>query len=408
MNILFIVPYTPTLVRTRPYNLTRALAQRGNTVTLATLWENETERAALRGFSAEGIRVIAEPLTRLQTALNLPGAWLRGQPLQSLYCWQPALAQRLVAEMPQARWDVAHIEHLRGAEYGIYLRRFARATELPMVWDSVDCISFLFEQAQRVSRNPFGRLVTRLELPRTRQHEARLLRQFERVLVTSPLDRAAFQDLERRFALPPSAHPIHVLPNGVDLDYFQPIDMARDPYTIILTGKMSYHANVTAALHLVNEVMPRVWQTLPDARVEIVGQNPTAQVLALARAHPPRVQVIGTVADLRPHLARATLAVAPILYGAGIQNKVLEAMAMATPVVATSKAVAALSIQRDTDALVGDDPATLAQHIVDLCNDAPRRRRIGAQGRAYVETHHDWKRISETLECVYHQITGIH
>jgi len=196
-------------------------------------------------------------------------------------------------------------------------------------------------------------------------------------------------------------HPIQVLPNGVDLDYFQPRVGARDARTIILTGKMSYHANVTAALYLVNEIMPRVWQSEPAARVQIVGQNPTSAVRALAQAHPQRVEVTGGVVDIRPRLAQATLAVAPILYGAGIQNKVLEAMALATPVVATSKAVAALAVQRETQVLVGDHPDELAQHMIRLLTAPSLCERLGSQGRRYVEQQHDWHKITQELECVY-------
>lgn len=393
-----MVPYAPTIVRTRPYNLVRTLAQRGHTITLATVWENEAERSVLQTFVAQGIRVIAEPLTRAQILRNLLTAWLCGQPLQSLYSWQPRLARRLVAEATHAAWEVVHVEHLRGAKYGLALRH----AFLPIVWDSVDCISFLFEQAQRMSRNPFGRLVTRLELPRTRRHEATLLEQFAQVLVTSPLDRVAFEKLhDSRSA---QACSIHVLPNGVDLDYFRPRAESRDSRTIILTGKMSYHANVTAALYLVNQVMPLVWRRVPEARVEIVGQNPTRAVRALAQKHPQRVIVTGTVTDIRPYLARATVAVAPMLYGAGIQNKILEAMAMTTPVVASARAVAALAVQPEHEVLIGDDAEALSYQIIRLFENDKWREQIGQQGRCYVERQHDWNKITIQLEQVYQHV----
>lgn len=404
MNILFVCPYMPTLVRTRSFNLVRTLARRGHSVTLATVWENDSERSAIDEWASAGVRVIAERLTRTRSAINLPRALVQRQPLQSLYSWQPALARRIASEITTTQWDVVHVEHLRGAEYGLHLRKVNRRQRLPIVWDSVDCISYLFEQAARVSRNPFGKLVTQFELPSTRRYERELIQRFERVLVTSSQDRNALLELTQSATVPAEGTRIQVLSNGVDLNYFQPMDIAREPQTIVLTGKMSYHANVTAALYLVNQVMPLVWQKKPEARVEIVGQKPTPQVQALASACPERVNISGTVKDIRPYLAQATLAVAPILYGAGIQNKVLEAMAMATPVVASARAVTALSLMNEVEVLVGDDAETMARHIIRLLDEPVTREQMGQAGRRYVERNHDWNRIGKQLEQVYRQV----
>lgn len=404
MNILYVCPYMPTLVRTRPFNLVRTLARRGHSVTLATVWENDAERSAIDEWASVGVRVIAERLTRARSAINLSRALMQRQPLQSLYSWQPALARRLVLETSISKWDVVHVEHLRGAEYGLHLHKIKRRRVLPIVWDSVDCISYLFEQATRASRNPFGQFVTRFELAPTRRYERKLIQRFARVLVTSPQDRNAFLELSHATAVPAEGNQIQVLSNGVDLNYFQPMNQARHPQSIILTGKMSYHANVTAALYLVNQVMPLVWRKKDKVNVEIVGQKPAPQVRALAAAYPERVRIVGTVKDIRPYLAQATLAVAPILYGAGIQNKVLEAMAMATAVVASARAVAALSAQPNHEVLIGDDAETLAQHIIRLLDDEAERERIGRQGRCYVERHHDWNQIGAQLEQVYRQV----
>ena len=121
---------------------------------------------------------------------------------------------------------------------------------------------------------------------------------------------------------------ITVLPNGVDLDYFCPSPEPRRPATVVISGKMSYHANVTAALHLVEGIMPLVWRERPGVKVTIVGANPPRPIRQLAQRFPGQVEVTGTVPDVRPYLRRASLAAAPVPYGAGIQNKVLEAMAL--------------------------------------------------------------------------------
>lgn len=417
MRLLFVVPYTPNLIRTRPYNLLRHLAKRGHEITLGTLWSCENERAGIAELSGIGISILAAPLPRVLSLWNCLRTLPRPTPLQSVYCWQPRLMNMLHSALKTARphFDLIHIEHLRGARYGTHLQAVlsSRPYSLPIVWDSVDCISYLFAQAAQSGRSIFSRLVTSLELPRTRWYEAWLTGQFDRVLVTSDQDRRAFCDLLQESAYPPNVHmtgvnKIRVVPNGVDLDYFAPRSVSRAPQTLVLTGKMSYHANVAAALYLIDEVMPLVWERFPAARVQIVGENPPLQIGNRARKEPERVFVSGAVNDLRPYLAEATLAVAPITYGAGIQNKVLEAMAMRTPVVATSRAVSALAVKNEDEVLIGDDPEVLSQQVIRMLRNAGLRERLGANGRRYVESYHDWNRITDCLEKTYHEVIAEH
>ncbi|MGB8648017.1 MAG: glycosyltransferase [Anaerolineae bacterium] len=414
MKVLYITPYTPDPVRVRPYNLVRYMARRGHQVTLATLWSSAADRCQLAELEAAGIHVIGAPLARWRSLWNCARTLPRPTPLQSVFCWEPALFQMARAEIQKSQFDIVHVEHLRGARYGTHLRREfategAPAGQMRIVWDSVDCISYLFEQAIRESKSLFGRFVTQVELPRTRWYEAWLVSQFNRVLMTSDLDKRAFDDLLQEFAPHSDGHlngaeKLSVLRNGVDLQYFAPVAIRRAPQTLVFSGKMSYHANVTAALYLIDEVMPLVWAKFPNAVVEIVGKDPPQQIRHLAVRNPSRVVVSGTVQDMRPHLAQAALSVAPITYGAGIQNKVLEAMAMGTPVVATSKAVAALSVENEEHLLVGNDPESLSQQIVRLLRNPALGERLGANGRRYVELNHDWNLIVDQLLSMYQEV----
>lgn len=417
LRILYIVPYVPTPIRTRPYNLVSSLAARGHEVTLATVWSNVMERTTLDGLRERGVRVLAVRLTPGRSLWNCLLTLPRPTPLQSVYCWQPQLLRLVQSELQAAQphFDIVHVEHLRGARYGTHLQAAMSSLSSralpPVVWDSVDCISYLFEQAARLGTNQLRRMATRIELPRTRWYEAWLVSQFDRVLVTSDQDLRAFGNLLQEFAPSSDGHidglrKLNVLPNGVDLDYFAPRTAPRATRTLVFTGKMSYHANVAAALYLVNGVMPLVWEKYPEARVQIVGQNPPNQILNLGRRNPERVVVTGRVEDLRPFLAEATLAVAPLTYGAGIQNKVLEAMAMQTPVVATTRAVSALSIQTDQEVLIGDDTEVFSQHIIRMLRNRGLRERLGASGRQYVELHHDWRSITGQLENIYQQASA--
>ena len=410
MNILFVVPYTPNLIRTRPYNLVRTLAKCGHHVTLGTVWSNYQERISLSKLTHDGIQIIAEPLTTPRSLWNCFQALPQSVPLQSRFAWQPSLAKSLAQELANGHsFDLVHVEHLRGAACGLHLKRAlalsTRETQIPIVWDSVDCISYLFEQANRFSSSIFGKLITRFDLPRTRQYEPWLVEQFDHTLVTSNKDKQALIKLSKQARFDER---ITVLRNGVDLAYWTPIDAPRDSRTIIFSGKMSYHANVAAALYLVNQVMPHVWHKIPNARVQIVGHKPSRAVLNLAHQYPDYVQVTGSVPDLRPYFGHAAVAVAPIIYGAGIQNKVLEAMAMRIPVVATYIATSALAGQAQTHFLSADDPAMFAHQITQLLENPALGKWIGQNGRHYVEQNHNWQTIVHQLENIYKSVIEQH
>ena len=410
MRILFIVPYAPSLIRVRPYHFVRGLAGRGHRLVVAAPWANREDRADLESLREFGCEILTARLPKWRSFANCGVGLAQSEPLQSAYCWHPELARKIENVLAAEPFDVIHVEHLRGARYGLHALDFVRRragqaaeTRPRVVWDSVDCISGLFEMASERGGGLMRRL-TAFDRPRTRIYEGKLVTAFDRVVATTERECEALQ----RLAAPVVARRPTAVCNGVDLDYFAHSGGVRALETIVMTGKMSYHANVAAAKHLVEEVMPLVWRERPSVKVEIVGKAPSAEVLALgypegaARNGQRReVVVTGEVLDLRPHLWRATVAVAPIVYGAGVQNKVLEAMAASAPVVATPGAAGSLTARNGKEMLVGGTPEALASHLLTLLANEDLRRRIGNAGRAFVENNHGWESAVEALEDVY-------
>jgi sugar transferase (PEP-CTERM/EpsH1 system associated) len=408
LKILFIVPYVPNLIRVRPYNLIRNLAARGNRVTVLTVWTGDQDRQDLEALRLQSDRVEAIHVPTWRSLLNCLSALPSRVPLQSVYSWDPALLSKTGdlgrLDNSNTAFDVVHVEHLRGARYGLELRAKTGASRLqiPVVWDSVDSISLLFRKAKVQGKSFLSRGITRLELGRTEKYEAWLVDQFERVLVTSQTDRQALLALANKEA---ECDQVQVLPNGVDLEYFKPADEEnREPETLVISGKMSYHANVAMSLHFLQDIMPIVWSRRPGVKVKIVGKDPPPQIQALAQN--PNVDVTGTVPDIRPYLQAATLAVAPVAYGVGIQNKVLEAMACGTAVVTSRQAASALSAEPGRELLTAEDPQEFAGEVLSLIKNASRRQQIGRAGRQYVERCHNWAEITAGLEMIYAQAEG--
>ena len=401
MRIAYIVPYVPNLIRTRPYNLITNLSSMGHEVVVFTLGSGDRDLADVESLRKRGIEVYYQVMPVWRSLLNSLIALPSRQPLQTVYSWHPGMARQLVELLdtrePQKQFDVVHVEHLRGSRYGEFLK--TRFSELPLVWDSVDSISHLFRQASSHSRSTFGRLVTILELSRTERAEGNLSCLFDHVLITSETDKNAILGLIPNGKKP---SPISVLPNGVDLEYFHPNPtIRREPDTIVFSGKMSYHANVSMVKYLVTEVMPKIWKRRPRTRLTVVGKDPPVEIKALAENS--LITITGTVDDIRPFLWKSTIAVTPLIYGAGIQNKILEAMATGTPVVTTSKALSSLDAKPESDLLVGDTADGFSSEVLQLLENPVLQRSVGEGGLNYVRRHHNWNAIVSQLTDIYVQ-----
>lgn len=404
MNVLYVTPYVPSRIRARPYNLIKALVCLGHHITLLTAagtsLEEQQQADELRD---QGVRVGVFSVPLWRSLSNCLRALPTREPLQSVYAYHSEMEKQLAVLLRDGTFDVVHIEHLRAA-------RLVRVVKgVPKVYDSVDCISLLFDQAARAGSQMHSRLMTALDLARTRRYEASLLRRYDQVVITSRRDKVALEELARHY-LPsdePMA-PITVITNGVDLEYFRPQSDydQRNSGTLTFTGKMSYHANVTAVLYFVREVLPLIWTAHPEVRFQIVGKDPPEAVQQLAADR--RIQVTGYVDDLRLYLAHTTVAVCPVPYAVGVQFKALEAMAMGTPVVTTPQTSTALLANEGKHLLIGRSTDEFAAQVIRLLDDRALAARIGVAGRRYVEDHHNWNHLAARLAQVYQQAIGSH
>lgn len=268
---------------------------------------------------------------------------------------------------------------------------------LPIVADLCDATSSRVRRQMRHC-HPGQLPGLALEYVEVRRVERRLMRRARHALFASARDRAALVPVggadDRRQA------PASVVPNGVDLDVWRrgARELGRDE--IVLTGAMDYPPNVDAAVHLVDVILPLVLTAIPTAHVSIVGRDPAADVRALAER--PGVTVTGFVDDVRPYLERASVFAAPIRYGAGIQNKVLEALAMEVPVVASPLAADGLRTEGGTTPPldIARDPAAAAERITARLRRAADGVEADPALRRYVAEHFDWGRNADRLESI--------
>lgn len=219
--------------------------------------------------------------------------------------------------------------------------------------------------------------------------ERRIAHSFSANVLCTPLEEKIFQE---RIPDAPST----VLRNGVDLEYYRPSSDERDPHSVVFTGVMNYYPNVDAVRFFALDVLPLVQKKLPKTRFTIVGSHPTKHVQRLAKKK--GVEVTGFVNDTRDHLRRASVSVAPLRIARGIQNKVLEALAMGLPVVGTASATQGVEGQNGRDYWVADEPARFASAVIDLLKSPRQANELGLRGRRFVEQNYDWEVVFRPLD----------
>ena len=192
-----------------------------------------------------------------------------------------------------------------------------------------------------------------------------------------------------------------VVHNGVDAGFFSPQAAAEEGPSLIFEGGMRHAPNVEGILHFHREILPRIRAELPEVVLWIVGKDPTPAVRSLAG---PGVHVTGFVPDVRPYLARANVFVSPLIGGAGIKNKLLQAWSMAKPIVATSRSVGGLAARDGENLLIADRPGDFAAACLRLLKDPAERQRLGAAGQRLVQDLYTWEKKALELEQVFLQV----
>ena len=385
MRILYITngfPYPLTSGYLRHYYLIKELSAR-HAVTLLSLVGNRfsAEHAeALAPFTSQvlpfapsgepGILMKAVGCVRALTGRNLAVQWM---------C---EAAESLKNE---ERFDVALLS-------GKQTYRVLDCLEgIPVVVDMCDATSVRIKRAMKHS-SP-GRLPLRmLEFLKVRKIERLLMQRAEHLLFASCRDREALGVL-------PGARAT-VIPNGVDSDFWKRTSPALGAGTIIFSGAMDYPPNTDAAICLTDKILPLVQRVVPGARALIVGRDPSARLVKAAARR--GVTLTGYVDDVRPYLEQATVFVAPLRFGAGIQNKLLEAMAMEVPVIASALAADGLRTEEDEypPLQVAGEPSQFAELIIDHLSSWRDNSAPDAVARRFVEQHFTWKASGKKQERI--------
>ncbi len=309
--------------------------------------------------------------------INIILAFFKGLPLQVGYFYSRKARKKINGLLDEYKPDHIYCQLLRTAQY-------VKDVSIPKTLDYQDVFSYGVKR--RIAKAKFYlKPLLKLEYKRLVKYENLIFDKFDNKTIISEPDRDLIPHKER--------NNIVVVRNGVDFRFFKPIERQKK-YDVVFTGNMHYPPNVDAARFLAKEIMPIVWKSIPGATLLLAGASPDAAVKALKNG---KISVSGWMDDIRDAYASSRIFIAPMRIGTGLQNKLLEAMAMKIPSITTPLANEALKAKAGEEILMGKNAAELAAHIVKLLNDNDFGNKLAEKGYNFVLKNFSWENATSEL-----------
>jgi len=382
----------------RQFHLLRRLVELGHEVTVAAP-VTPAQRDRLRSLEQAGIDAIPylRPESRVRETVRAlclePGLAVQAV-ARPVLAWQVSvfwhsLRPLALGAIRERRPDVVVVEHDQAAAWA---RDLDPALPAVLVFDNLGWS--YYDSRARAAGGLRGGALT-LEAKRFRRFDAENARRYARLAAVSAGDAAA---------LGWTGIPVDVIPNGVASDHITPSPEPAGRPTLVFTGTMAYHPNAEGILWFARRAWPQVVAAEPDTRLLVVGRDPPAEVRELAAD--ARIEVTGAVDDVRPYLARAHVALVPLLSGGGTRLKLLEGMAAGRAVVTTRVGAEGVDVHHEREVLIEDAPERFADAVTRTIHDAELRRRLASAGRELAENNYDWRALGERFAATLELAAG--
>jgi sugar transferase (PEP-CTERM/EpsH1 system associated) len=317
-------------------------------------------------------------LTKAGSAWNIFRAFFNGNPLQVGYFFSTSAKRKIHGLINEIMPDHIFCQLLRVAEY-------VKDMDIPKTLDYQDVFSKGVER--RIGKSPwYKKIILKTEYQRLLNYEEEIFSYFDNKTIISEPDRKLIPH--------PDRNNIEIVINGVDVDFFKPMEM-KNEYDLVFIGNMGYPPNINAAKYLAEQIMPLVHKKLPATRLTLAGATPHPDVQALKNE---KIAVTGWMDDIRESYAKAKIFIAPMQIGTGLQNKLLEAMAMKIPCITSGLANKALEAIPEKEILVGNSPEDFANHIFRLLEDDQLSKSISENAYKLVHSKYNWDGATKKLE----------
>ena len=379
----------------RSYNILRELA-RQHSVTFFSFHaanDNDVHAELERIFS----QVVLVPL-RLPAAksaaemLEYAGRLFSSDPYGiTKYC-RPEVRRRLQKVLNENDYDVIVCDFMAAA--GV----IPWHSQTPKVLFTHNVEAMIWRRHYEVAANPVWKMISLREWRKMEAAELRYLRLADRALTVSETDRDAFA----KFLEPAK---LTVIPTGVDVEYFRPLEVDEIPNSLVFTGSMDWLPNEDGIFYFADAILPLIRKEYPDISLEVVGRNPSRKLQSLAEGD-KNIRLTGWVADIRPFLARGSICIVPLRIGGGTRLKIFEAMAMGKATVSTSIGAEGLPVQSGENIILADAPADFANSVISLLRDAQQRSRLGNQARTLVQEKYSWSKVAESFARTLQEVAN--
>jgi sugar transferase (PEP-CTERM/EpsH1 system associated) len=385
LNILFLAnrfPYPPFRGdKLKIYNLTKRLSKNHN-LYLVTFYESRDELEYLKEIQPLFEEIELVYLPKWKSVLNGIPALFSKTPLQVAYFKSAKMKRMVNFAVEHYKIDVIHTQHLRMSQY-------TKNLDVPKILDLPDAFSLYFKRRNETERPLINRLIDKIEIGRLVRAEG-VITQYNKTLVCSAEDKNYLEKLHK-------TDNVSLLLNGVDLETFnvgKGHEYAHNN-TLLFTGNMDYAPNVDAVLYFAKEMWPTLRKEFPNTKFVIAGQRPVDAVKKLAS---DSITVTGFVPDLKDMYAEASVVIAPLRFGAGTQNKVLEAMAMGVPTVCTHIGFEGLQIQSGEGVVLAKEMDLFIAEVSTLLSSEEERKKVGEKGLQIARNRFSWDIIAKDLE----------
>ncbi|MEA3504785.1 MAG: glycosyltransferase [Bacteroidota bacterium] len=383
MKLFVLLPRVPYPIekgdKLRAYHQLRHLAEK-HEIILCALSDEEIHPDAF----SELKKIVSElhiiKLTKFGSACNIVKAFFNGKPLQVGYYYNKKAHKQIKKLIEKYQPDHIYAQLVRVAEY-------VKKQQVSTTIDYQDVFSKnIYRRAQTEAW--YKKPVFYLEAARLKRYERKVFDCFDNKTIIAEPDRVWIDHKDRE--------QIHIIGNGVDMDFFKPIKIEKK-YDLVFIGNMSYAPNVDSAEYLANEIIPEIHKTNPEITLTLAGASPLPRVKALAT---DKIKVTGWVDDIRESYAAAKIFIAPMNIGTGLQNKLLEAMAMGIPCITSVLANDSLNAIPEKDVLIGTTKQDYAQYVISLLNNPEKAKNLAKNGAAFVNKNFDWSAATSKLEKI--------
>ena len=365
----------------RAFNQIKELSK-NNEIILFALNDIDMDRASVTELEKYCSEIFILKLSKWTIAFNLVRTLFDGKPFQVGYFYFSKARQKIKDLIRKHQPDHIYCQLIRTAEYA---KPYAT---IPKTLDFMDVFSKGMER--RKSTSPFYmKPILGIEYRRLLKYEQRIFSVFNNKTIISDQDKKLIPHSQK--------NEIVVVPNGVDTGYFKPIPLKKE-FELLFNGNMNYPPNVESVQYLVNKIMPLVWEKMPNARLLISGANPSNKVMELKSEN---VVISGWMNDIRENFAKSQMLVAPMQISIGLQNKLLEAMAMKLPCITSTLANNALGAEPKVQILVADHPEQYAACILLLLNNEAERNKIAEEGYRFAVSNFNWQHTTGILENLF-------